>query len=268
MIPACRGGIGEGILMPIEVISWNVNGLRAVLKKGFREWFAEAQPDILCLQESRVLPDELSDADRTPDGYTSHWMPAKKRGYSGVCTFSKIEPLSVSNLGKKEFDDEGRVQVLEYEDFSLVNCYFPNSQPERKRIEYKLNFCDAIKRYCNKLVKSGKNVVLCGDYNIAHTAIDLARPKANEDNPGYLPEEREAMTKFLKAGYVDVFREANPEGDHYTWWSYRANARANNIGWRIDYHCVNEDFTSRVRNPRILKGVMGSDHCPVSITID
>ena len=253
--------------MATEILSWNVNGMRAVLKKGFMEWFEKAQPDILCIQESRVLPDELSASDREPKGYTSYWMPAKKRGYSGVGAYVRKEPLAVTNLGKAEFDDEGRVQLLEYKDYTIVNTYFPNSQPERKRIEYKLKFCDSIRRLCNKIVKQDKNVILCGDYNIAHTEIDLARPKSNENNPGYLPEEREAMTKFLKAGYVDTFRHLCPEPGHYSWWSYRANARANNIGWRIDYHCVNKEFISRVKHARIHADVRGSDHCPVGITI-
>lgn len=253
--------------MATSIISWNVNGMRAVLKKGFMDWFDQAQPDVLCIQESRVLPDELSDADRAPKGYTSYWMPAQKRGYSGVAAYVRKEPVSVRNLGKAEFDDEGRVQVLEFKDFTIVNCYYPNSQPERKRIDYKLRFCDSVKRLCNKLVREGTNVVLCGDYNIAHTEIDLARPKANVDNPGYLPEERDAMTKFLKAGYVDTFRHFCPDPDHYSWWSYRGGARAKNVGWRIDYHCVNKDFIDRVKDASIMSGVMGSDHCPVAVTL-
>jgi exodeoxyribonuclease-3 len=254
--------------MATDIISWNVNGMRAVLKKGFTDWFQKTSPDILCVQESRVLPADLSDIDREPKGYTSHWMPAQKKGYSGVATFTKAPPLTVQNMGKDDFDNEGRVQVLEFKKFTLLNCYYPNSQPERKRIDYKLKFCDSIKRLCNKLVKSGKNIVLCGDYNIAHTEIDLARPKGNENNPGYLPEEREAMTKFLKAGYVDTFRHFHPdEPDHYTWWSYRANARANNVGWRIDYHCVNKDFINQVKQSIILNDVHGSDHCPILLTL-
>ncbi|PCJ60830.1 MAG: exodeoxyribonuclease III [Candidatus Hydrogenedentota bacterium] len=253
--------------MATSIISWNVNGMRAVLKKGFMDWFEKTQPDILAVQESRVLPDELKPEHLEPKGYTSFWMPAQKRGYSGVAAYVKKEPLNVTNLGKSEFDDEGRVQVLEYKNFTLINTYFPNSQPERKRIEYKLKFCDAIKRYCNKLVKNGTNVVLCGDYNIAHTEIDIARPKANVDSPGFLPEERESMDKFLNAGYVDTFRHFNKEPGHYSWWSYRANARANNVGWRIDYHTVNTDFLPQVKSADILSDVMGSDHCPVTITL-
>ena len=253
--------------MATRVLSWNVNGMRAVLKKGFSEWFAKENADILCLQETRVLPEELPGEVKEPKGYMSLWVPAQKRGYSGVATFTKEEPLSHTTLGKKEFDAEGRVQIVEFKKFTVINCYFPNSQPERKRIEYKLKFCDTIKRRCNKLVREGKNVVLCGDYNIAHTEIDLARPKQNEDNPGYLPEEREAMTKFLKAGYVDTFRHFCKDPGHYTWWTYRAGARAKNIGWRLDYHCVNKDYISQVQGAGILKDVMGSDHCPVFVTL-
>jgi exodeoxyribonuclease-3 len=249
------------------VVSWNVNGLRAVLKKGFADWLQESKPDVLCLQESRVLPSDLTEAELSPKGYTSVFTPAQKKGYSGVATFSRTEPLSVSTLGKKEFDDEGRAQAIEFKNYTVVNCYFPNSQAERKRLEYKLRFVTAIKRYCDKLVKDGKNVILCGDYNIAHTEIDLARPKPNQDNPGYYIEEREAMTKFLKGGYVDTFRHFNPDPGHYTWWSYRAGARGNNVGWRIDYHCVNKDFIDRVKKSVIYSDVMGSDHCPLAVTI-
>lgn len=253
--------------MPTHILSWNVNGLRAAVKKGFLDWFEKVQPDILCLQETRVLPDELEAAVREPKGYTTLWMPAQKRGYSGVATFVKGEALDHRNLGQDEFDSEGRVQLVEFSDFTVVNCYFPNSQPERKRIDYKLKFCDALRKRCNKLVKTGTNVILCGDYNIAHTEIDLARPKANEDNPGYYIEEREAMTQFLEAGYVDTFRHFCGEPGHYSWWSYRSGARAKNIGWRLDYHCVNTGFIERVQSAEILDGVMGSDHCPVGITI-
>jgi len=253
--------------MPTEILSWNVNGMRSVLQKGFLQWMDKAQPDILCLQESRTLPDDLLAEHREPKGYTSFWMPAEKKGYSGVALYTKKEPLSVVGLGMQEFDAEGRVLVAEYPGFTLLNAYFPNSQPERKRIKYKLDFVKAIQSYCTKLVKKGKHVILCGDYNIAHTPIDLARPKQNEESPGYLPEEREAMTEFLKAGFVDTFRHFVPEPGHYSWWSYRANARANNVGWRIDYHCVDKEFMPRVKSARILSDVTGSDHCPVGIVI-
>lgn len=250
-----------------RIISWNVNGVRAVLKNGFEEWFRKSGADVLCLQETRVLPEQIDPKLVAPKGYASFWRPAKKLGYSGVATYSRIEPVSVETLGKNEFDDEGRVQLIEFPDFVLVNSYWPNSQPERKRIEYKLAFCRAIQRKCSSLRRKGKNVVICGDFNIAHQEIDLARPKQNVNNPGFLPEEREAMTRFLKAGFVDAFRHFVKDPDHYTWWSYRSGARAKNIGWRIDYHCVNKEFVDRVTQVEILNTVMGSDHCPVAITL-
>lgn len=253
--------------MAIRIVSWNVNGFRAVLKKGFTEWFEKTKPDVLCLQETRVLPEQLDPDTLEPNGYTSYWMPAQKKGYSGVATFVKKKALSHANLGNAEFDGEGRVQILEFKAFTLVNAYFPNSQDEGKRLDYKVRFCDAMLACCEEIVGAGKHVILCGDYNIAHKAIDLARPKENEGNPGYLPEERDAMTRFLGAGYVDTFRHFCPDPGHYTWWSYRANARANDIGWRLDYHCVNQDFLPRVKSVEILKNVMGSDHCPVSLTL-
>lgn len=251
----------------IKAISWNVNGIRAVLKKGFLEWFNETKPDILCLQESRALPSDVSNEMELFNGYKTYWHPAQKKGYSGVCTFSKKDPISVRTMGIDEFDNEGRVQALEYKDFFMVNAYFPNSQSERARIDYKLSFCESMTAFCNKLRDSGKHVVLCGDYNIAHEEIDLARPKQNVDNPGFLPEEREAMTKFLNAGYVDTFRHFNKEPENYTWWSYRFKAREKNLGWRIDYHCVNKEFLPKIKKSEILSNVMGSDHCPVSIMI-
>jgi len=253
--------------MPTEILSWNVNGMRSVLQKGFFEFLDREKPDILCIQESRAYPDDLTQEQREPKGYTSIWMPAEKKGYSGVAVYTRKAPISVSAMGVAEFDIEGRVQAIEYPDFTVVNAYFPNSQPERKRIDYKLAFVKSMRKFCDKLLKQGKHVVLCGDYNIAHTEIDLARPKQNEESPGYLPEEREAMTDFLGAGFVDTFRHFVPEPGHYSWWSYRANARANNVGWRIDYHCVNRDLLSRVKSARILNQVTGSDHCPVGLVL-
>ena len=254
--------------MATEIVSWNVNGLRAVMRTGFTDWVERVKPDVLCLQEVRSMPDQLTARQLAPKGYTSFWSPGVKPGYSGVATYTRREPLSVTGLGKREFDDEGRVQAIEFPEYTVINAYFPNSQPERRRIEYKLAFCRAIRRYCNQLVKSGRHVVLCGDYNIAHEEIDLARPKANVNSPGFLPEEREEMTRFLKAGYVDTFRHFCKEPGHYTWWSYRSGARARNIGWRIDYHCINKELLPRLKGASILCEVTGSDHCPVAIKID
>lgn len=253
----------------MRVLSWNVNGIRSVLKNGFREWLEETQPDILCLQETRVLPEDLDDADRAPKGYLTLWNPAEKKGYSGTGVFVKSnhEPMSVSTMGVHEFDSEGRLQVLEFKDFTILNGYWPNSQDQRKRIDYKLRFVDEVIALSKKLLRKGKHVVLCGDFNIAHMPIDLARPKDNENSPGYYIEEREAMTKFLGAGFADTFRHHCQEPGHYSWWSYRTNARARNVGWRIDYHCVDNDFLPRVKKAWINADVTGSDHCPVGIEI-
>ncbi len=252
----------------MRILSWNVNGVRAVTKKGMLDWLDREQPDILCIQESKAQPDQLAKKLLNPKGYQGIWHSAERKGYSGTATFTKHEPLSVSVMGREEFDVEGRVQVLEFKDFTLINAYYPNSRPERARIQYKLDFCDAMLDVANELKQKGKNVVICGDYNIAHTEIDLARPKQNENNPGYYIEEREAMTAFLEQGYVDTFRHFHPdEKGHYSWWSYRAKARERNVGWRIDYHCVNKEFIDRVRSARILPEVMGSDHCPVEIDL-
>lgn len=250
------------------ILSWNVNGLRAALKNGFMEWFSATHPDVLCLQETRVMPNELDAELLAPHGYSSYWNPAQKKGYSGTGIYARVAPRSVETMGLAEFDDEGRVQAADFGDYVVLNGYWPNSQSERKRLDYKLRFCGAIGTMADKLVKKGKNVILCGDFNIAHTPADLARPKENENNAGYYIEEREAMTAFLERGYVDTFRHLNPDKVQYSWWSYRANARPKNIGWRIDYHCVNRAFAPRVKAAWINDEVPGSDHCPVGITLE
>lgn len=250
------------------VISWNVNGIRAATKNGFLPWLEAAQPDIVCLQESRALPGDLTEEQLAPKGYLSLWNPAKKKGYAGTAAYVKEAPLSVGTLGSERFDDEGRLQVLEYRAFTILNGYWPNSQGARARLGYKLDFVKAVMRLSNRLVKAGKNVLICGDLNIAHEAIDLARPDDNEDSPGYYIEERKAMARFLGHGYVDTFRHFCKEPEHYSWWSYRTRARARNIGWRIDYHLVNTALLPRVKRAWILDDVMGSDHCPVGIELE
>lgn len=249
------------------LVSWNVNGFRAALKSGFMEWFKRAQPDVLCLQETRVYPGELDALLLRPPGYESFWNPARKKGYSGTAVFARRQPISVKPLGVSQFDDEGRGQVLDFPEFTIINGYWPNSQEERARLDYKLDYVVAITRLANRLVKAGKNVVLCGDFNIAHTEIDLARPKENENNAGYYIEERQAMTRFLKHGYVDTFRHFNKEPGHYTWWSYRTRGRERNVGWRLDYYCVNDAFLPHVKRAWIASEVIGSDHCPVGIEV-
>jgi exodeoxyribonuclease-3 len=251
------------------LVSWNVNGIRAAGRNGFLYWLDQAKPDVVCVQEIKANREDVPIEILEPKGYTSVWQPAKKKGYSGVATYfkSKKEPISVKSMGETEFDDEGRVQLIEYLDFTIINAYYPNAQPERARIVYKLAFCKSMLNLCNRLRKAGRNVVVCGDYNIAHKEIDLARPKDNRNSPGFYPEECASMDEFVQAGYVDVFRQFNPDPGHYTWWSYRSRAREKNIGWRIDYHCVNAEFVPQVKAARIHADVMGSDHCPVSLTV-
>ena len=257
----------------MRIVSWNVNGIRAVTKKGFMSWLLKEAPDILCLNETKAgpdqLPKELLDIETGGKVYKSYWATAKRKGYAGVGIYSAIEPLEVRPWGKEAFDDEGRVLIAEYDAFSLISAYFPNSQEGGKRLEYKLEFCDAMLRFCNALVKKGRHFVLCGDYNVAHMPIDLARPRENEGSPGYLPEERAWMDKFLNAGYVDTFRHFHPDkGSQYTWWSYRADSRERNVGWRIDYQCVDNAFLPNVKSAAIRADVMGSDHCPIEIELE
>jgi exodeoxyribonuclease-3 len=249
------------------ILSWNVNGLRAVLKNGFSQWLLETQPDVLCVQESRVTPEDLTDAQRNPGDYHSYWNPAQKKGYSGTAVFTREEPIEVRNIGGAEFEAEGRLQAITFSDYTILNGYWPNSQEERKRLDYKLAFVARITRIANALVEAGQHVIICGDLNIAHTEIDLARPKQNENTAGYYLEERDAMTAFLKQGYVDTFRHFCKEPGHYTWWSYRGGSRARNVGWRLDYHCVNEALMPRVKRSWILCDVPGSDHCPAGIEL-
>ena len=256
--------------MQKKIISWNVNGIRAIEKKGFLEWLFTESPDVLCLQETKAKKEQLSEAILSPIlqnvSYKTYWSSAIKSGYSGVAIFSKEEPKDVKCIGIKEIDDEGRVLIAEYANFSLISAYFPNSQEEGKRLSYKLFFCDEILKLCNK-IKDKKPVILCGDYNIAHKPIDLSNPERNQGNPGYLPEEREWMTSFIEAGYKDTFRHFCDLPEMYTWWSYRFHSREKNIGWRLDYACVNESFIGHVSSSTIMKDVMGSDHCPIKIEI-
>ncbi len=257
-----------------RILSWNVNGIRAVEKKGLVEWIAAESPDMLCLQETKAHPGQLSnelleprDASGTP--YKAFWASAKKPGYSGVAIYTRMEPLDVRPLGVAEFDDEGRVLAADFPEFTLISAYFPNSQDGGARLPYKLDYCAAMLEACEKLVAAGRRLVLCGDYNIAHTPIDLARPKENEENPGYLPEERAWMDRFTGSGFADTFRRLHPgETEQYSWWSYRLRAREKNIGWRIDYHCVDEATMPKVRKSIIRQDVLGSDHCPVEIVLD
>lgn len=253
----------------MEIISWNVNGIRAVHRKGeLQNLLLNNSPDILCIQETKASREQLGEDILNIEGYTSYFESSTvKKGYSGVAIYSKKEPIHIKNMDIEKFDGEGRYIEAKFDDFTLINCYFPNSQEKGKRLDYKLEFCDSLLEYCNSLVEKGENIILCGDYNIAHKEIDLTNPKRNEQNPGFLPEERAWMSTFLDNEYIDIFRELYPEEIKYTWWSYRFGARSKNIGWRIDYHCVNSGFIDRVKDVQILDQVMGSDHCPVSIIL-
>jgi len=252
-----------------SVISWNVNGIRAAEKKGFLDWLLKESPDILCVQETKARKEQLTTSLIQPrwNGgvYKTYWQSAKKSGYSGTALFCKTEPLCVRTMNRAEFDDEGRVLIADFERVSVICAYFPNSQEEGARLDYKCAFCDAMLELCQSLQKEGRHVILCGDYNIAHKPIDLANPKANEGHPGYFPEERAWMDTFIAHGYADTFRHFCREPAQYTWWSYRFHAREKNIGWRLDYHCVNSQFLPNVQESAILKDVYGSDHCPIKL---
>ena len=249
----------------MKLISWNVNGLRSVLRKSFLDYLAEERPDILCLQETRAEPDEVEQL--WPVTYTTYWNAAQKKGYSGTAIFTRHRPLQVKpGIGAAEHDCEGRVLTAEYPEFFLVNVYVPNSQRELTRLAYRQQWDHEFLRYLKKLERK-KPVIFCGDLNVAHTEIDLANPKANLRNHGFTPEERAGFSAFLKAGFIDTFREFEPRGGHYTWWSPMAGARDRNVGWRIDYFLISAPLRPRLKRAFIRCNVMGSDHCPVGIEI-
>lgn len=253
----------------IKIISWNVNGIRAIHKKGFIKWLLNENPDILCIQETKASEDQLPRTLKHVDGYHSYFQAAEKKGYSGVAIYTKIKPEKVEYGFKiPEFDREGRTLIADYGDFILLNIYFPNGKMSDERLRYKLEFYDALLDYANNLKENGKNVVICGDLNTAHKEIDLARPKENEKISGFLPIERAWIDKFLSNGYMDTFRMFNSAGENYTWWSYRTRARERNVGWRLDYFFVNNEFKDKIKSAYILNEVMGSDHCPVGINIE
>lgn len=252
----------------LTVLSWNVNGIRAVSKKGFLGWLAESSPDVIGLQETRASADVLGPEILNPPGYESHWVSGERKGYSGVAVLSRIKPLEVrTGFGRSEYDSEGRVITAEFPEYTFVNAYFPNGGMGDHRVRYKLAFCDAMFEYCAGLRKKGKKLVVAGDYNTAHKPIDLAEPEPNADVSGFLPEERAWIDKFIAAGFIDTFREFNSEGGHYTWWDQRRRARQTNAGWRIDYHFISSDLRQNLKDAFILSQVRGSDHCPVGITL-
>ena len=249
----------------MKLVSWNVNGLRAVLKKGFEDFFNDVNADIFCIQETKM---QEGQAEINLDGYLQFWNSAEKKGYSGTAIFTKIKPISVFyGIGISEHDKEGRVITLEYDDFYLVNCYTPNSKRELERLSYRMVWEDTFRKYLCAL-NNKKPVILCGDLNVAHKEIDLKNPNSNRHNAGFTDEERNKMTELLESSFVDSFRYLYPDKiDSYTWWSYMGHAREKNIGWRIDYFIVSDDFKSHIKDAKIHSEVYGSDHCPVELDI-
>ena len=252
----------------VRILSWNVNGIRAAYKKGIVDWLTKEKPDILCVQETKAMKEQLSDDLVNVKGYNSFFSSAEKKGYSGTATYTKFNPEKVVNgIGIKKFDSEGRFLVTEFDEFVLFNIYFPNGKAKKERLQYKMDFYDSFLKHLQKLKKQGKKIVICGDVNTAHKEIDLARPKENSKISGFLPEEREWIDNLLQAGFIDTFRVFNDKPDNYTWWDMMTRARDRNVGWRIDYFFISENLSSNLKSATILPDVMGSDHCPVSIEL-
>lgn len=258
-----------GYSSQMRIVSWNVNGLRSLAKNGYWESFLKMKPDIFCLQETKANPEQLSEMILSPAGYSAFFSSCKTRkGYSGVAMYSKIEPLTVIyGMGVKEFDQEGRLIGAEYDDFWLLNVYFPNGGQGPERLDYKLRYYDEFLAFAEKLRRQ-KPVIFCGDINTAHEEIDLARPKENEGNTGFLPEERAWIDEVVSSGYIDSFRHFHPNVTNaYTYWDMKTRARDRNVGWRIDYFFVANEFIKRIKRADIHSDVYGSDHCPLSITL-
>ena len=249
-----------------KLISWNVNGLRACVKKGFEEYFKEADADIFCIQESKLQEGQI---DLYLEGYKAYWNYAEKKGYSGTAVFTKEEPINVKiGMGIQEHDTEGRVITLEFQEFYLVNVYTPNSKQGLERIDYRMVWEDVFRDYLKSL-EENKPVIVCGDLNVAHNEIDLKNPKSNRKNAGFSDEERSKIGQLLDAGFIDTYRYFYPDKeDAYSWWSYRFNARANNAGWRIDYFLISESLKDKLKDSKIHMEVIGSDHCPVELMIE
>ncbi len=252
----------------MKITTWNVNGFRAVLRKEALNWVPDLGSDVLCFQETKLQRDQITDEQATITGYDSVWHSAERKGYSGVVNFFKPKPISTEKgIGIREFDIEGRVIRMQFEDFYLYNIYFPNGGQENKRVPYKLSFYEELLKICEGLHQNGKKIIITGDFNTAHNEIDLKNPKSNKKNTGFLPEERRWVDKYLEHGFVDAFRTLYPTREEYTWWTYRFNARKNNAGWRLDYFLVSEPLMDRVTDVIIHGDIMGSDHCPVSLIL-
>ena len=255
--------------MALKIISYNVNGIRAAMKKGLDEWIGSEKPDVLCVQETKAYKEQVNTQAFEDLGYHQYWHSAQKKGYSGVAIFSKVEPDNVvEGFDIEKYDAEGRMIRADFGDWTLLNCYFPSGTSGDIRQDFKMEFLDDIYNWMHELRKERPNLILVGDYNIAHNEIDIHNPKGNKNNSGFLPEERDWMSKWFESGFTDAFRSLNPEKVEYSWWSYRANARANNKGWRIDYQSVTDNLKGKLVSARQLNEAKHSDHCPVMVEID
>jgi exodeoxyribonuclease-3 len=254
----------------IKLYSWNVNGIRAATKKGFLDWVNQAQPDVLCIQETKAHPDQLEDSLRSPENYHTYWSSAERKGYSGVALYSRVPPDSVElGLGIDSFDREGRTILADYGAFVLLTSYVPNGSRDHSRVPFKMEYKAALLEKCDQLREAGRSVIFCGDINTAHKEIDLARPKSNKESTGFLPIERAWLDQVVESGYVDSYRALHPDTEGgYTWWAYWGKARERNVGWRIDYFFISPDLKDRIVQAEIHPDVYGSDHCPVSLALD
>ncbi len=252
----------------MKLISYNVNGIRSALNKGFAEWLRVENPDVIGLQEIKASEQDLDASIFRDLGYELYWYPAVKKGYSGVGIFTKVKPKSIKyGMGLDKYDDEGRVLQVNFEDFSFISAYFPSGTTGDDRQRFKYEFLDDVFGYIQELKKEFPNLILSGDYNICHKPIDIHNPISNKNSSGFLPEERAWMDKFTESGFIDSFRHFNPNPHQYTWWSYRANSRSKNLGWRIDYHMVTNDLQNRLKSAVILPHIIHSDHCPISLEL-
>lgn len=253
----------------MKIITYNVNGLRAALRKGWLDWVKATAPDVICLQEIKATPDQVPEIVLLEDlGYEHYWYPAQKKGYSGTAILTRITPNHVAyGCGHEDYDFEGRTIRADFDEVSVMSVYFPSGTTGGIRQEFKYRFLDDFQAYSNDLLLEKPNLVVCGDFNICHRPIDIHNPKSNANSSGFLPEEREWMENFIQSGYIDSFRYLNPDPHHYTWWSYRAGARSRNLGWRIDYHMVSLPLAERIDSSRILPDAMHSDHCPVELVL-
>ena len=252
----------------ITLLSWNVNGIRAVYKKGFVDWFRSVKPDILCIQETKAWEEQLPEDLKNIDDYKSFFCGGERKGYSGTAIYTKEQPKNVSReLGVAKFDNEGRILIAEYDAFTLFNIYFPNGKARKERLQYKMDFYETFLDRVKELKDKGKKIIICGDVNTAHKEIDLARPKPNEKSSGFLPEERAWIDKLLANGFLDSLRMFNNKPEQYTWWDMITRARERNVGWRIDYFFISDNLKEQTKDAFIMPEVMGSDHCPVGLKL-